>query len=179
MKKFILICLFSVLFGVTAYAQGWSTVDEVDEYREKVMRVITYKSTERTKNNIPVVSARYVNGSLYLTFIYNDISRYEYTMSTQYDSDRTRKRVINGVYRYSNDAKDFVEYKLNADCIFCGLGYYLGKYYVGEIFSIPITVKLMDRSNLIFKYVDVTNKETRIVRIPLEGFITEYNKLYQ
>lgn len=40
MKKIILIYLFSVLFSITAYAQGWNTVDEVDEYREKVMRVV-------------------------------------------------------------------------------------------------------------------------------------------
>ena len=164
MKKFILFCLIS-LFASSINAQGvWSVKSYIDEYSDKVVKVLNYNSTEKVANKVPKITARYSKGNLIIAVVVDDISYTDYIANTQYESSKFRTNNIYGNYRYTNNSDDYNEYDLNTLCRYGKLG----NYHVLEAFSFPINLLEASKKYLVIKYKDNANGIYRIIRISLD-----------
>lgn len=156
----------------------WSIKERIDEYSNDTVRELEYNSTE-TVSGFPkvCVSLGNYNGHdvLDIILLVTDVTSTNYYTNSKIRGN-IRHNFVDVQYRYLNDAKDFTEFKNIYPCVYARLS---SDNAVLESIMLEMDTNLMRKKYLSIKFTDPLNDKTRIIKISLDGFLVNYNKLRQ
>ena len=186
MKKIIL--FFTLIFTISffGYSQNrnfstlgkWSIESKIDEYSGDTIKSLEYNSAEKVISSISKIQCAFNKNAntLRVFLLVDDITTHDYIWNSEYvKSGKVKYNYINhGKYRYTSGVDNFDEHELNTVILYSRIGEYTCESF--EINDINLN-EMTSKHYLNIKYEDKINNSNRIIKIPLVGFIVNYNKL--